>query len=343
MQELSKDQCLRFMTEILKVVKSTNKHEEVFSRIIDGLKRLYHCQSCAFVMIDPKTEYLRVESSYGISHTFQKSFHGQISTGAIGGLIWNNKPLVIVDSSEVPDLAQEIQLEHPFGSCISVPVVADHRSFGYLYLACDRPRSLQEEDVPLLQACADLAGIAYYKCWLAEENLHLGRVDPETGLEKYLPFQEKLRKEMERAERFQESFAVLICDIDNFKKISRTYGYEASRELLRELGNLIKKSIRSIDAAGRYGFDEFILLLAKQDADQSEQFARTLCQSVEQALFTSRRIQSTMSIGIALYPQNGKTMDDLLLTAKKALFEAQRIGRNTVVRLPSVWYASEAV
>jgi diguanylate cyclase (GGDEF)-like protein len=343
MNDLNKGKCLSSMMDILAVLKSINKHEEVFSRIIDAIAGLYPCQSCAFVMIEPKTEYLKIRTNYGISHTFQKAFHRPISTGAIGALLWKGKPIVVTDRERQLELSEEVQLEHRCGSCVCLQVSADHRTLGYLFVDSKMPQSFSEEDVHVLQAFADLAGTAYYKCWLAEENMILDQTDHETGLESYLAFQGKLHTAMDRAEQFQEPFSVMICDVDNFKKVGRTYGYEATRELLKEMGNLVKCSIRTIDVAGRYGSDEFILLRANTDVEESEQFAGRLCKEVETTSFTSKGISSTISIGVAGYPTNGKTIDDIVLTAKKALFEAQRIGRNTIIRLPGVWHAREVV
>jgi len=343
MQKLPKEKCLGFMMDILTILKSTSKPQEVFARVVDVITRIYRCQSCAVVLVDPKTEYLRIETSEGISNTFQKSFRRQISTGSVGALLWQGKPVHIADSAQQPELADELRLEHPFGSCVCALITADHRSLGYLYAACNETNCFQEEDIHLLQACADLAGIAYYKAWLAEENLRLDRIDHETGLEKYHSFQEKLLAAAERAEEFHEPFSVVICDVDNFKTIGRTYGYDASQQTLQEMGKLVRGALRPIDAGGRYGFDEFIILRSNEAEDDALQFAQKLRQSVEDATFTSKQIKSSISVGVAVYPQNGKVADDLLLTAKKALFEAQRQGRNTVVHLPTVWYEREAI
>jgi diguanylate cyclase (GGDEF)-like protein len=343
MQTLSKDKCLDFMVGILKILKSTSKPQEVFSRVVDVITRVYHCQSCAVVLIDPKTEYLRIETSEGISNTFQKSFHRQISTGSVGSLLWEGKPIYIAESSLQPELAEELQLEHPFGSCVCAQITADHRSLGYLYVACNETNRFDEGDIQIVQACADLAGVAYYKAWLSEENLRLDRVDHETGLEKYHAFQERLVAEAERAAGYNEQFSVFICDVDNFKKIGKTYGYQASQQTLREMGSLLKGSLRSIDAGGRYGPDEFILLRANEGEEEAVRFAQELCRSVDAAVFTSKQIKSSISVGVAVFPQNGTLPGDIVLTAKKALFEAQRQGRNTVVHLPAVWYEREHV
>lgn len=338
MKGQEKERCLHLMIDILKILKSTTQHEEVFYRTIDLITRVLPCQSVAIILIDPANEYLKIDCTYGISHTFQKQFRRKISTGAIGELIWNGKSIVIRDSQADPVLAQEVQLEQPFGSCVCMPIGADHRSLGYLSVTSDLTHAFDADDQTFLQACADVMGIAYQKCWLAEENLRIDRIDHETGLEKYSAFQERLQAALDRGVQFKETFAVALCDVDNFKSISQTYGYAASRQLLLDLGNLLKHHVRSMDATGRFGFDEFVVLRENTDPEEAIQFADQLRGAVAEALFTSYGIRSTVSVGLAVFPQNGATMDDLMVTAKKALFEAQKLGRDKVVALPGVWY-----
>jgi len=339
MKDPSDEKCLRIVTEILRVLKSTNQYEEAFQLIVDRIVRIYHCQTCAIVIIDPKSEYLKIENSHGISLTFSKSFHRQFSTGAIGNLLWTGRPILVTDSHGQAKIAEELRLELPFGSCACVQIAVNQLTLGYLYADNVAAHAFSEEDLPVLQAFADFAAIAYYKSRLADENMRLDRVDHETGLQKYVPFLEELTTNMVRAQSFNEPLSVIICDIDNFKMIAHTYGYDASRQLLKEIGDHIRKNLRAIDLAGRYGFDEFIILRAKSEVQEALTYAEGLCKSISTSAFTKQGIQSTVSAGLAVYPQNGKTIDDLLLSAKKALFEAQRTGRNKVFHFPAVWYA----
>lgn len=217
MPDENRSTCLRLMTHILKTLKSTNQPEKVYHLVTDLVQQVFHCQSVAIVLIDPKTEYLTIEMSYGISHLFQKSFRRRISTGPIGRLVWDEHPIVIPDSRLQQDLADQVMLEHPFGSCVCMQMSADHRTVGYLYVSRVEPCIDSADDLALLQACADVAAMAFYKSWLVDENLRMDRIDHETGLEKYTAFQERFAATMERAIRFQEPFALIVGDVDNFK------------------------------------------------------------------------------------------------------------------------------
>ena len=339
MNELGNERCLHIVTGILRLLRSTNQYEEVFHLLVDRIVRLYKCQTCAIVLIDPKTEYLKIENSIGVSYTFSKSFSQQIATGTIGNLLWTGNPVLIPDSGANPRMADELKLELPFASCVCVQIAVDHRTLGYLYVDRQEKIAFDEKDVEVLQAFADFAGVAYFKSQLFEENIRLDRIDHETGLEKYAPFSEKLNENMDRARSFNEPLAVVICDIDNFKRIAHTYGYDSSRQLLKEMGTLIRSNLRSIDAAGRYGYDEFIICRSNSGMEDAMDDAMRIRDQVEKATFTKDNLKTTISVGLAVFPQNGKSPEDLVLTAKKALFEAQRTGRNKVVQFPSEWHA----
>lgn len=333
------EKALTHLSEILEVLRSTNQHEQVLHLIVDRLVRLYKCQVCAVVLIDNKTEYLSIENSHGLSWTYCKEFRRKLATGPIGEMLWTGRPIFITDPASPCD---DVRLEHPFGSCIIVQVAVDQRTLGYLYADTESSGVLRHEDIPVFQAFANAAALALHKSHLHDENIHLDKIDHDTGLEKYEAFIEKVRTSFERAERFQESFAIVLLDVDNFKSMSKTYGYETSRQFLKELGALIGTHLRSIDSAGRYGFDEVMITLARASLQDAAAFAHTLCRAVQDCAFTPHEINSTVSIGVAAYPDNGRSIDKLLTSAKRALFEAQRAGRNNVFHYASEWDANQA-
>ena len=330
MIHLKHEDCLNFFSEILKVLSSTNQHEEVFHLVIDKIVRIFRCRTCAVVIVDPSTEYLHVETGYGLSHAFTKEFRRKLATGSIGKLLWTGVPIVITDSDADPTLTREVQLESEFGSCVCVPIVVDHRTLGYLYADHIDKNGLDSQDLRIFSCFATLAALALNKSRLYDENLRLDRIDHETEVEKYGPFLERLNANIERAQKFGERFALLLLDVDNFKQIALTYGYDTSRVLLRELAGVLKSRLRGIDGAGRYGFDEIILLQANSSLHDAITRADDLRALVENTVFTPKQIKTTVSVGVSAFPEQAETIDELLTTVKNALFEAQRSGRNRV-------------
>jgi len=341
MTDLPDHACFRYIAELLQTAKSTNQHEQVLHLVTDRITRLYGCQSCAVILIDPGTEYLSIENSTGLSLTFCNAYRRMIATEAAGRLIWTGTPLLVADVHSEPELAEQLRLEHAFGSCGCVQISVDERPLGYLHAESAAPGAFTAKDLQVLQLFADIAGLAVVKSRMFEEHLHLERVDRETGLEKYLPFLEKLTEGMARSREFHEPCAVALLDIDNFKTIMRTFGYAASRELLHEMGDTVRSALRAVDAGGRYGFDEFVVMLANTDLQGAVDFARALLERIATRTYTQYDIRTTVSIGVSAYPHNATSVEDLLTTAKRALFEAQRAGRNRVHYFATTWYARE--
>ncbi len=334
MHEIPGPQCFRYLSEILHTLASTNQHERVLHFVVDRIVRLTQCQTCAIVLIDPKTEYLTIQNWHGLSLTFCNEFRRRIATAIIGNLLWTGRPLVISDSAAEPATAKEVQLEHPFRSCACVQISLDHRTLGYLHVDSGEPGALTRDHLEMLGLFADVVALAVNKSRLFEENLRLERIDKETGVDKYLPMLERIQGAVTRAKERDEHFGVLLLDVDNFKEIVKTYGYERSRDLLRTMAEVLRADLRPIDAVGRYGFDEFILLLENADPPAVVAQARALHESVALHRYTGENIRSTVSVGVAMYPRDGASAEDLILTAKRALFEAQRSGGNTVSASP---------
>ncbi len=328
--QMTVERCLRYIAEITSTLASTHQAERVLHLVVDRLVRVYQCQTGAVITINPRTEYLQITNASGISLTFAKQFHRTISMGVVANLIWTGRVVVIHDAAAEPEKAEELKLEHPFTSCICVPLTINHQTLGYLHLDSLRPYAFNHDDLLILTTYAQLAALALDRSRLHDEVLRLERIDHESGLEKYSFFIERLQELIERALRFNETMGLVFFDIDNFKGIVNTYGYEQSLKFIKEFGTLVRRSIRPIDLASRFGTDEFIILQSNTPAsvvlDQAEQIRKLIAET----LYTDKNIRTTISIGVGIYPHDGADVQTLMINAKNAVIEAQRSGRNTV-------------
>jgi diguanylate cyclase (GGDEF)-like protein len=285
------------------------------------------------IIINPATEYLQVSTNHNLSHRYVKEFRRSLGTGAIAKMLSTGKPIVIADGEREPQLVSEIQLEHSFRSAVCLQISAELRTLGYLYADAREPNIFTEHDLRVLQSFADLSSIALNKSYLYEKNLRLDRIDHETELEKYAPFLERLSTGISRADESHESICLFILDIDNYKQIGGTYGYEASKRVLKEIAALVKARLRPMDAASRYGFDEMIVLRENASLEAGIAFAEEIRRAIEETEFTQQGIHTTVSIGAAAFPKNANSEKELLIAVKEALYDAQRNGRNRVAHL----------
>ncbi|MGE4385339.1 MAG: GGDEF domain-containing protein [Endomicrobiaceae bacterium] len=158
------------------------------------------------------------------------------------------------------------------------------------------------------------------------------RVDGLTGLYLRRHFMERLYTEFQRSKRYKTDFYILMLDIDFFKKINDTYGHLIGDKVLVAVAKILSKSVRPGDLIGRYGGEEFIVLLPMASQEQVTAIAENIRSTVQKTRFNENNFtfSVTISIGIAKY-RNNTTSNDVISLADKALYDAKQTGRNKII------------
>jgi diguanylate cyclase (GGDEF)-like protein/PAS domain S-box-containing protein len=233
---------------------------------------------------------------------------------------------------------------------LCVPFMAQNEALGIVSL---QMRASQDRMEPLPRSSSDdvrqLAGVLAKQVALALGNLKLKEslknqsiCDPLTGLFNRRYMEESLEREFSRANRSKTTVAIIMMDIDHFKRFNDTFGHQAGDTLLRSLGDLLKRNTRGQDIACRYGGEEFAIVLSDSNLTGALQRAEILRQQVKQlnVEYAGQLLGAvSVSIGVALFPDHGTTMGDVLRASDQALYCAKREGRDRV----SVWTAETVV
>jgi len=171
-----------------------------------------------------------------------------------------------------------------------------------------------------------------------EEKLEtLASHDELTGCLNFRSTMELLEKEIIRSQRYQKQFSVVMIDIDDFKSKNDKYGHQAGNDALAAFAKVIKKSLRGIDRVGRYGGEEFIVILPETDAQYALSAVERIRKNLEQTKITSAHLENgkeltlRFSAGVAAFPHNGKDLRELIWVVDKALLQAKREGKNRAV------------
>ncbi len=164
----------------------------------------------------------------------------------------------------------------------------------------------------------------------------LSQIDGLTGLFNRATWEAFLNTEFERHNRYGSEAALVMLDIDHFKPINDTYGHQAGDEVIRQISGLIKFNLRQPDIAGRYGGEEFAVILPETDLAGAECFAERIRAVVEQrpVQCAENPLDITVSLGVAPLANRCPSADDWLKAADEALYSAKDQGRNQVVVSP---------
>jgi len=167
----------------------------------------------------------------------------------------------------------------------------------------------------------------------------MARTDALTEIANRRQVEEWLQKTFEHSSRLNEPFACVICDLDNFKSVNDTYGHRAGDDVLRQFAQLLREHAPEIDRVGRYGGEEFLLILPGATPEVAIAFAERMRKAVEGRTFSSvgTTIRRTVSCGVAGWPHPGiRDVDALVRAADHAMYAAKSGGRNRVVQWDGV-------
>ncbi|MCM2258679.1 MAG: sensor domain-containing diguanylate cyclase [Vicinamibacteria bacterium] len=185
----------------------------------------------------------------------------------------------------------------------------------------------------VLGVLANQAGATLVLIRQAESMKEIAARDGLTGLYNRRAFEESLARALANADRTAGRFAVMLLDVDHFKKLNDTYGHPAGDAALRHVAKLIGGRLRQGDLAARYGGEEFVAILPGADADRARQVAERAREALANnpVVFEGATIKLTASFGVGVWPGAGRTRDALIGAADAALYEAKQGGRNRVV------------
>lgn len=172
---------------------------------------------------------------------------------------------------------------------------------------------------------------------LETELSELAIRDPLTGLFNRREMTRLLDEEIARAERYGRALSLLWIDFDHFKRINDDYGHAAGDSVLKATSGLLADSVRSVDVIGRFGGEEFVILLPEMDRFEAKDTAerlRSLISNTPQPLGDGRTAPLTISVGISVFPDNGTDSRALCAAADRAMYQAKTSGRNRVVLAP---------
>jgi diguanylate cyclase (GGDEF)-like protein len=215
-------------------------------------------------------------------------------------------------------------------SRMRIPLVSFGQTLGILALDSSQPDAFRDGDLQSLESVADICATAIQNAHYVERVKQLAYLDGLTGIFNRRFFELRILEEIERARRYGTGMAVVMADIDQFKRLNDEFGHVLGDEVLRQVSSLFHQQVRKIDVVCRYGGEEFAILLTQTSAEHAINIAEKLRKIVASWQFPGVPRTVTISAGAASFPDQGTTRDELVKAADSALYAAKQAGRNRV-------------
>jgi diguanylate cyclase (GGDEF)-like protein len=220
------------------------------------------------------------------------------------------------------------------GSFLAIPLGPPARRRGAFILTHRQASQFSTEAEQLLRLLCRHAAIIIENAVSHRKMETLAVTDELTQLPNHRCFQDRLEEEISRARRTKKPLSLLMVDIDLFKKLNDTYGHPFGDAVLSQIAEIIERCLRREDFAARYGGEEFGLILPDTNRDGARQTAERLRSEVNNSLFTREGNSAHVSIsgGMATYPRDATSKEQLIENADRALYVAKRAGRNRIAQ-----------
>jgi diguanylate cyclase (GGDEF)-like protein len=221
--------------------------------------------------------------------------------------------------------------ENPIHAAIAAPLMIGERLLGVIgIMNSDRNRTFSSSDKDLMHLFAQQAAIAVENAQLFEEKERQARVDITTNIYNRRGLLELGKRELDRAHRYERPLAAMMIDIDRFKRVNDSHGHAIGDLVLKELAHLLESNIRTIDILGRYGGEEFVILLPETSPESAYEIAERLRKKVSDHTFKpeSLKLHITISIGLAFSSGENSGLQDLIRRADDAMYRSKGAGRN---------------
>ncbi|MBI4770267.1 MAG: diguanylate cyclase, partial [Chloroflexi bacterium] len=298
------------------------------------------------LLLNPESGLLECRAIIGYDDPRVRTSSFPTSRGYSAQAMREKRPLQINDARADPAICYEGEIEEIreiFSAIVAPLLLHDGQGLGVISLDATVRAAFDPDDLRLLEAFANTAAVAIDHARLHAEVQQLAVTDALTGLANRRAFDALFHTEVARAARYGHPLSLIFADVDDFKLYNDTWGHPAGDERLKAVARLLQASVRDPDVAARYGGEEFVLVLPHTGKAGAAALAERIRVAAQAG--APRRLAGwqgghspgsslpgyTLSLGVAAFPEDGATAEQLLLGADNAALAAKRDGKNRVV------------
>jgi diguanylate cyclase (GGDEF)-like protein len=326
---------LRALVALVRATGNELDPHRVIDSAMDQVRAFLRPRAWLFLIADPERGVLTVERTGGEGAAGSMGKQISLGEGIAGRASRRKRPLLVVDTrTGGPPRSPELPPRLAPRSVLAVPLLSRGRVIGVLE-ALDRTGEarLGPGDARLLSLLLEPAAVALDNALLLRRSEALSITDDLTKLYNSRYLNATLRREVERSKRYRSPVSLIFLDLDGFKNVNDQHGHLWGSRTLIEVGEAIGKTVREIDIVSRFGGDEFTVILPQTGPEGALIIAERIRRRIEETTFLEAHglsVRITASLGIASFPDHGRTKDDLIARSDQAMYSVKGRGKNGV-------------
>jgi len=315
-------------------VTLTSVHElaAILDQVMVQGASLIGAKAVCIAFYDSATQRFKDWVTHGLSPQFVRNMN--FSPGGLADEAFSAGTYILSnDRPETRHQLSRLTREEGIRAFICLPLKSRANRLGVIYVYRDERDSFEPAEIELLTTFSHLAASAIENARLYARLEEEARTDTLTGLYNRRVFDRRLDEEHRRAKRYGKPYAILMIDIDHFKRVNDDYGHPAGDAVLVQLGHILTLQARDVDTLARYGGEEFVVIFPEISGSVAKEVAERMRRAVAEAGFQlpdGQQIHITISIGISCFPNCAADAKTALSTADQALYAAKQAGRNRV-------------
>ena len=328
---------LETILEIGEKMSSILNLEELVDFIIMKATDIIEAQRGSLMLLDKSGEVLKIVASRGLKDRIIKNTQVKLGERIVGWVAKTGEPLLVLDVDKQTD-ARRIKEEkgsEPYKSksFLSMPLRKENETIGVINITDKNDQEntvFTMDDLRLLSIIVNQAVVSIENARLYKEVKVLSITDSLTGLFNRRYFEERLKVEVDRAERYKRFLCLIMFDLDNFKQYNDAYGHLKGDIVLKKVARILNKNSRKVDVISRYGGEEFIIILPETKVVEAKEVAEKIRKAVRDTfLQESSSKEISISGGISSF-QHKLSTDELIKKADEFLYQAKREGKNRI-------------
>ena len=310
--------------EIAQAMGTSLGVSDTMALISAKLSNLVPFSCAALFLYSEETETLGCRFATGVDAEIIQQIAVHTGEGLTGWVARNRRALVNARPSADLEAAGLSHVQTNLQSALVCPLLLGDRFIGTLSVYHVETGYYRDDHRRLLDRVSEQAAAVINNSMLFEQTKEDSLTDPLTGLPNTRFLFMHLTRELARAERLKADVSLLVMDLDNFKSINDNHGHHVGDRALCEVARVLRRAIRPYDICVRYAGDEFIVVLSGCNVDEAESKRAELQRSIDEVYFEARpgkRVQLGISVGAAVFPQDGESYESMMATADSRMYQ----------------------